>query len=188
MLRLRSSSVSGFPLTYLNTRIPYLAPGSRWGLPSSRRFSSCMPGANDPDRPSGISPCRNFRSRFVFSVSCLVSRQCHVISTMVPTNDSSVLASGIAKPSPPVSMLLTRLYSLQGGASPLWPTKYSVYASPLLFTSTTVSLPLAALSVRGATLDTGGWLALTGDHPDPPPDRDLHPARSAKLRLGAPQK
>jgi len=33
------------------------------------------------------------------------------------------------------------------------------------------------------TLATGGWLALTSNLPDCPPGRDLHPARSAKLRL-----
>ncbi len=48
---------------------------------------------SDPDRPSGISPCLYLRSMFVFSVFCLVSRQCHTISSIVLTNDSSVLAS-----------------------------------------------------------------------------------------------
>ena len=42
---------------------------------------------------------------------------------------------------------------------------------------------ITTLSARGATLDTGGWLALTRDQPDPSPDRDLHPARSTKLCL-----
>ncbi len=138
---------------------------------------------SDPDRPSGISPCRYLRTRFVFSVLCLVSRQCHNISPIVSANDSSVLASGTLTPSPSVFIPLTRLKSLQGGASPLWPTWYSVYASPLLFTFATVSLPLTTLSVRGATLDTGGWLALTRVLPEPSPDRDFHPARSAKLSL-----
>ena len=48
---------------------------------------------SDPDRPSGISPCRYLGTRFVFSVLCLVSRQCHTISSLVSTNDSSVSAS-----------------------------------------------------------------------------------------------
>jgi len=138
---------------------------------------------SDPDRPSGISPCPYLRTMFVFSVSCLVSRQCHPISSIVSTHDSSVLASRNLTLSPSALLTLTRLKSLQGVASPLWPTRFSVYASPLLFTSTTVSLPLATLSVRGATLDTGGWLALTRDHPDPSPGRDLHPTRSTKLCL-----
>ena len=137
----------------------------------------------DPDRPSGISPCPYLRAMFVFSVLCLVSRQCHNISSIVSTNDSSVLASSKLTLSPSALVSLTRLKSLQGGAPPLWPTRFSVYASPLLFTFATVSLPLATLSVRGATLDTGGWLALTRDHPDPSPDRDLHPVRSTRLSL-----
>ena len=137
----------------------------------------------DHDRSSGISPCLHLRSMFVFSVICLISRQCHSISTIVSTNDSSVLASRMLTLSPSAFFPFTRLKSLRGGAAPLWPTRFSVYASPLLFTFAIVSLPLATLSVRGATRDTGGWLALTRDRPDPPPDRDLHPARSAKLRL-----
>ncbi len=110
MLRLRPSPISGlspYVPQYPHT-IPY-ACGSRWDLPSSRRFSSYMPGASDPDRPSEISPCQNFRSMFVFSVLCLVSRQCHSISTMVLTFDSSVLASGNLTPSPPALLSLTRL-------------------------------------------------------------------------------
>jgi hypothetical protein len=137
----------------------------------------------NPDRPSGISPCLHLRAMFVFSVGCLVSRQCHTISSIVLTNDSSVLVSSFLTLSPSVLSPLTRLISLQGGASPLWPTRFSVYASPLLFTFATVSLPSATLSARGATLDTGGWLTLARDHPDPSPDRDLHPARSTKLCL-----
>ncbi len=35
---------------------------------------------SDPDRSSGISPCENLRSMFVFSVCRLVSRRCHRIS------------------------------------------------------------------------------------------------------------
>ncbi len=120
---------------------------------------------SDPDRPSGISPCLYRRAMFVFSVGCLVSpRQCHNISSIVSTIDSSVLASRTLTLSPSAFIAFTRLKSLQGGASPLWPTRFSVYASPLLFTFATVSLPLATLSARGATLDTGGWLALTGYH------------------------
>ena len=139
---------------------------------------------SDHDRSSGISPCLHLRSMFVFSVICLISRQCHNILTIVSTNDSSVLASRMLTLSPSAFFPLTRLKSLQGGVSPLWPARFSVYASPLLFTSATVSLPLATLSARGATLDTGGWLALTRVRPDDPsPGRDLHPARSAKLRL-----
>jgi hypothetical protein len=137
----------------------------------------------DPDRPSGISPWPYLRAMFVFSVGCLVSRQCHNISAIVCPNNSSVLASSYLTLSPSVLSPLTRLLSLQGGASPLWPTRCSVYASPLLFTFATVSLPSATLSARGATLDTGGWLALSRNHPDSSPGRDSHPARNTKLCL-----
>ena len=72
---------------------------------------------SDPDRPSGISPCRDFRSMFVFSVCCLVSRQCHNISPIVLSNGSSVLASRELTLSPSALISLTRLKSLQGGAA-----------------------------------------------------------------------
>ena len=183
MLRLRLSSVSGFPLTCLNIRIPYPRSREPMGPPKFLMLLFLHARRSDPDRPSGISPCPYLRAMFVFSVLCLVSRQCHSISPIVSTLDSSVLASSKITLSPSALLSLTRLKSLQGGASPLWPTRFSVYASPLLFTFATVSLPFTTLSARGATLDTGGWLALTRDHPDPSPDRDLHPARSAKLRL-----
>jgi hypothetical protein len=71
---------------------------------------------SDPDRPSGISPRRYLRARFVFSVRCLVSRQCHRISPIVSTNDSSVLVSSLLTLSPPAPLPFTRLKSLQGGA------------------------------------------------------------------------
>ena len=63
------------------------------------------------------------------------------------------------------SNIIDEAESLQGGASPLWPTRFSVYASPLLFAFATVSIPSATLSARGATLDTGGWLALMDNLP-----------------------
>jgi hypothetical protein len=137
----------------------------------------------DPDRPSGISPCPVLRAMFVFAVCCLVSQQCHTISTIVLTNDSSVLASSYLTLSPSVLFTFNEALFASGWRGTLWPTRFSVYASPLLFTFATVSLPFATLSARGATCDTGGWLALTRDHPDPPPGRDLHPARNTKLCL-----
>ena len=88
---------------------------------------------SDPDRPSGISPCGYLRSMFVFSVRCLVSRQCHPISIIISATDSSVWASVSLTTWPPVWMLLTRLKSLQEGATSLWPIGFSVYASRLLF-------------------------------------------------------
>ena len=110
----------GFPLRVSISACRTFASGSRWGLPSSRRFSSSMPGARDPDRPSGISPCRYRRSMFVFSVLCLVSRQCHKISTLVRTDDSSVLASGSVTPSPPAFLSLTRLHRFRVVRYPLY--------------------------------------------------------------------
>ncbi len=119
---------------------------------------------SDPDRPSGISPCLCLRSNFVFSVCCLVSRQCHIISTLVRTNDSSVLASRVLTLSPSALLTLTRLKSLQGGAAtPLAYKMLCVRFTPVVHVCYS-SLPFATLSVRGATLDTGGWLALTRDH------------------------
>jgi len=138
---------------------------------------------SDPDRPSGISPGQHLRAMFVFSVCCLVSQQCHNISPIVLSNDSSVLASRKLTLSPSALISLTRLKSLQGGAAT--PLAYKILC--VRFTSVVHArssvLTKASLSARGATLDTGGWLALTRDRPDPSPDRDLHPARSAKLRL-----
>ena len=142
MLRLRLSSVSGFPLTCLNIRIPYPRSREPMGPPKFLMLLFLHARRFDPDRPSGISPCPYLRAMFVFSVLCLVSRQCHNISPIVLTNDSSVLASRSLTLSPSALWSLTRLKSLQGGASPLWPTRFSVYASPLLFTFATVSLPL----------------------------------------------
>ena len=51
----------------------------------------------------------------------------------------------------------------------------SVYASPALFTLLTVSLPFGR-SAAGATLDTGGWLALTR--------RGLAPRKIRQASLG----
>jgi hypothetical protein len=87
----------------------------------------------------------------VFSVGCLVSQQCHNISPIARSCDSSVLASRTLTLSPSAFLSLPRLKSLQGDASPLWPTGFSVYASPLLFTSATVPRPFAALRQRRNT-------------------------------------
>jgi len=75
----------GFPLR--GSLSAYLAgpPRNLWDLSSSRRFSFPMPCASDPVRPSGISPRRNLRPMFVFSVVRLVSRRCHSISVIIST-------------------------------------------------------------------------------------------------------
>ena len=116
---------------------------------------------SDPDRPSGISPCENLRSMFVFSVICLVSRQCHRISIIISATDSSAWASATLTTWPPVLIVLTRLKSLQEGATSLWPRGYSVYASRLLFTHPAGFKPRPERSASRARLDTGGWLILT---------------------------
>jgi len=54
---------------------------------------------------------------------------------------------------------LNEAESLQGGASPLWPRKYSVYASRLLFACTRRRIRKYRFASR-ARLDRGGWLAL----------------------------
>jgi len=125
---------------------------------------------------------------FVFSVRCLVSRQCHKISPLVGSNDSSVLASRTLTLSPSALLPLTRLQSLQGGADT--PLAYKILCVRFTcFVHDGSSVPTkASLSAAGATLDTGGWLALTSNCPCFSPDRDFHPARSAKLRLAHQQK
>ena len=116
---------------------------------------------SDPDRPSGISPCGYLRSMFVFSVRCLVSRQCHPISIIISATDSSVWASVSLTTWPPGWMLLTRLKSLQEGATSLWPIGFSVYASRLLFANHAGYNPRRDRSASRARLNTGGWLLLT---------------------------
>ena len=163
--------------------MPYLYPREPMGPPKFSTLLFLHARRSDPDRPSGISPCRHLRAMFVFSVCCLVSRQCHLISTIVSTNDSSVLASRPFTLSPSALIFLTRLKSLQGGADT--PLAYKILCVRFTFVvHDGYSVPTAAsLSAKGATLDTSGWLALTRNHPDPSLGRDFHPARSAKLRL-----
>jgi len=75
--------------------MPYLCLREPMGPPKFLMLLFLHARRFDPDRPSGISPCPYLRAMFVFSVDCLVSRQCHSISTIVLTNDSSVLASSL---------------------------------------------------------------------------------------------
>jgi len=59
------SSIAPYPGFPLCAQIAVYHPSRRpahrnvWGLPSSQRFSLCMPGPVDPDRPSGLSPGRD---------------------------------------------------------------------------------------------------------------------------------
>jgi hypothetical protein len=138
----------------------------------SPKFSTLLflhAGRSDPDRPSGISPCRYRRTMLVFSVRCLVSRQCHNISTIVRTDDSSVLASRTLTLSPSALIPSTRLKSLRGGADA--PPAYRILCvrfTPVVHVRSSL-LTRPTLSAKDATLDTGGWLALTRDPPDPSP-------------------
>ena len=98
---------------------PHTLPRSRepMGPPKFSTLLFLHARRSDPDRPSEISPCPYLRAMFVFSVLCLVSRQCHSISPIVSTLDSSVLASSKLTLSPSALLSLTRLKSLQGGAA-----------------------------------------------------------------------
>jgi hypothetical protein len=86
-----------------------------------------------------------------------------MISPIACSNDSSVLASSLLTLSPSALAPLTRLKSLQGGADT--PLAYKILC--VRFTCVVhdgFSVPTkASLSATGATLDTGGWLALTRD-------------------------
>ena len=114
---------------------------------------------------------------FVFSICCLVSRQCHTISPITRSSDSSVLASSRQTLSPSALFDLTRLFSLQDGA--VVPLAYMILCvrfTPVVHACG--SLPtITALSARGATRDTGGWLALTRP--------GLAPGKKRRALLGA---
>jgi len=112
---------------------------------------------SDPDRPSGISPCLYLRMMFVFSVCCLVSRQCHDISSIALTNDSSVLASRRLTLSPSALFDFTRLKSLQGGAAT--PLAYKILC--VRFTSVVhvcYSFPTIYNAVRQRRNTRYGWV------------------------------
>ncbi len=97
------------------------------------------------------------RSMFVFSVRCLVSRQCHMISTLVRTHDSSVLASSMSTLSPSALLSLTRLKSLQDGALP--PLAYKMHC--VRFTSVVhvcYSLSTIGNAVRQRRNTRYGWV------------------------------
>src|SRR5574341_1974467 len=81
-----------------------------------------------------------------------------------------VWPSGALKPSASASRHVEAVPALQGARSPLRPTGYAVYASPILFAMiTTMTPPWTQDSLR-----VGSY---------PLPDRDFHPARDAKLIL-----
>ena len=120
---------------------------SPWDLPSSRRISTCMPRPEDP----GSLPRPHQTGRF-------------------PWTSCSLTHSSAAN-----NLVFGAVPALQGVRPPLWPTGFSVYASPPLFTLLIVPLPFGR-SAAGATLDTGGWLALTR--------RGLAPRKIRQASLG----
>ena len=152
--RFRIASVSGFPLLWLNIRIPCPDSGNRKGLASSYRFSPHMPRPWTPTAP----------------------RESNQI-------DSSVLASVALKTSPTAFMLISMLTWLQGCAHPLWPMWFSVYASHILHCSRWLqSQPPATL--RRIRNTRYGWLVRPSEFSLlNSPARDFHPERSDKLRL-----
>ena len=133
---LRPASVSGFPLAWLTIRMACRPSGSRRGLPSSWRFSCHMPGAPTPADPRKSHRARTLDRCLCSLLSAWFPGGATVSRSSSRLDDSSVLASVSLTTSPSAFKLLTRLKSLQGGAAPLWPMAFSVYASPLLFTPT----------------------------------------------------
>ena len=94
---------------------------------------------------------------------------CHSLRTpadfhILALTDASYWLRRTLNPSPSATNLFRSCTSSQGTRLPLRPTGFSVYASPTLFAS---SLPPD--SAAGATLDTGGWLALS--RPGLPPGK-----------------
>jgi hypothetical protein len=78
--------------------------------------------------------------------------------------------SGACNPSAAAMSLFEAVPALQGARSPLRPTGYAVDASPILFAVSLLTTPPWTQDA----LRVGG---------EPFPDRDLHPARDAKLIL-----
>ena len=113
--RFQHCSVSGFPLPCLRSCIPsseVFHAGASGASQVLRRLSSCMPR---PEDSGGPAPPRHIGcARVAFgSVKTLGVRNSHVEA--VP--------------------------ALQGARSPLRPTGYSVYASPILFAASTLTTP-----------------------------------------------
>lgn len=109
---------------------------------------------------------------FVFSVIRLVSRRCHNISIIVPAFRFLCIGFRVVNHVATGIYTLDEAESLQGGASPLWPRKYSVYASRLLFACSRRRIREYRSASR-ARLDMGGWLALTL--------RDFHPTEASSF-------
>ena len=85
---------------------------------------------------------------------------CHSLRTpadlhILALTDASCWLRETLKPSPSATSSFRSCTNFQGTRLPLRPTGFSVYASPVLFGYS------PSASATGATLDTGGWLALT---------------------------
>ena len=145
--RFQHSPVSGFPLPCLNSCIPCFPRSSvrsLWGLPSSSTYL------------------------FLYATACGLRRTSYILTH----NGCFVLASGTLKPWPSATSSSRSCTSFQGARSPLRPTGFSVYASPI-----SCSQRLRRCSAMDARLDTGGWLALTRP--------GLSPSKIRQAYLGA---
>jgi len=125
------------------------------------------------------------RAMFVFSVCCLVSRQCHKISPIVSSSDSSVLASNIVTLSPSVLSSLTRLKSLQGGAdAPLACKILCVRFTPVVHVC--YSFPTIGNAVRQGRNTRYGWVVSPCERSSRSLSRPgLSPGKKHQASLGA---
>ena len=143
--RFQHCSVSGFPLRCLRSCIPYaVACAVQEPLGPPKFFDASLPACHGLRTPADLP--------------------------LLAMSDGRVLPSGALKPSASATSLFEAVPALQGARSPLRPTGFSVYASPILFAACTTTTPpwtQDAIRVGGSPL----------------PDRDLHPARDAKLFL-----
>jgi hypothetical protein len=91
---------------------------------------------------ASLPACHSLRTSADFHMLALTHASCWLRVTL--------------RPSPSATNSFRSCTSFQGTRLPLRPAGFSVYASPTLFASY-----LPPDSAAGATLDTGGWLALT---------------------------
>ena len=145
--RFQHCSVSGFPLPCLRSCIPYaVACAVQEPLGPPKFFDASLPACHGLRTPADLR---------------------HLAHTVV-----RVLPSGALKPSASATSLFEAVPALQGARSPLRPTGYAVYASPILFAGR--DRPDSAMDAR---LATGGWLALTR--------QGLSPCKRCQAFLGA---
>ena len=146
--------VRGFP-TLRVLRLIRLPNGMRRAFPFTVLLRLPAPGSSHPRSGSGLAPCPGFPLRASISVchtSTLptagavgASRVLRRISSCMPRPEDSggpphprqhgcfVLPSGTLKPSASATSYFEAVPALQGARSPLRPTGFSVYASPVLF-------------------------------------------------------